>query len=168
MNPRGRRRIQLHQVPAEIEPEAGTYSLLFECDTPSEVSVGRLGRLKIQLGVYCYVGSALGSGGVRARVKRHLTPVTNKHWHIDYVRESLRLTRIMFTYSDRRLEHAWARALLRLSEAVPAIAGFGASDCHCPAHLIYFRGWPDRVQFGETLVGASPRAAVHHEILIAK
>lgn len=168
MDPRGQRRIHLQQVPAQIEARAGTYMLLFECKNPSEIAVGRLGYIKLMPGVYSYVGSALGSGGVRARVKRHLTPVVNKHWHIDYLREALHLNRILFTYSDRRLEHAWANALLRLSDGVVAMAGFGASDCRCASHLVFFKGWPDRVQFSETLIGASPRAARLRQILLAK
>jgi Uri superfamily endonuclease len=34
-------------------------------------------------------------------------------------------------------EHAWARALIQLPYASLPMPSFGASDCRCPAHLIY-------------------------------
>ena len=167
MDPRGEHRIDLELIPQAIQSKAGTYALLFESDTSGKVRVGRLGLLVLASGVYVYVGSALGSGGVRARVARHCRPLQRKHWHIDHLRSYLRLRRVLFTYCDRRLEHAWASALLRLGGAEAPLAGFGSSDCRCLSHLIYFQGWPDRVQFGETLKGASPSEAKMVELLIA-
>jgi Uri superfamily endonuclease len=167
MSPHSQRRIAASLVPSAIEAKAGSYSLLFECSSRADIAVGRLGRLRLKHGVYAYVGSALGSGGVRARVTRHLQPIKRQHWHIDYIRGSMHLTRVIFAYSQRRLEHAWASALLRLPEGEPAMSGFGASDCRCASHLVFFRGWPNRVQFGEALIEASPRSAAIHELLLA-
>jgi hypothetical protein len=49
----------------------GTYALIFTTDADLEIQVGRLGQLHVRPGVYVYVGSAHGPGGLAARVLRH-------------------------------------------------------------------------------------------------
>ena len=49
----------------------GTYALVLRSDVSAATEIGRWGRLTIRPGYYVYVGSALGPGGVRARVSRH-------------------------------------------------------------------------------------------------
>ncbi|MER3457701.1 MAG: hypothetical protein C4309_02785, partial [Chloroflexota bacterium] len=60
------------------------------------------------------------------------------HWHIDYLRPHAHLCEIWSAVSDERLECAWAQALFSLPGAQVIAPRFGASDCRCPAHLIYF------------------------------
>lgn len=141
-----------------IEKQSGTYVLVMEAEGAGSYRVGRLGRLAVQHGVYLYVGSALGSGGVKARAARHLRREKKRHWHIDFLLPHLRLQAFLVAYSRRRLEHAWASALSRLPEAEIPMPGFGASDCRCASHLLFFPGWPDRAQFRKALEGASPRS----------
>ncbi len=50
------------------------------------VRIGRRGELRLQPGFYIYLGSALGPGGVRARLALHFRPCTRPHWHLDYLR----------------------------------------------------------------------------------
>lgn len=54
---------------AEAEP--GTYALLLKLDKQERITVGKLGTFDLPAGYYLYVGSALGPGGLRARLTRH-------------------------------------------------------------------------------------------------
>jgi Uri superfamily endonuclease len=63
-------------------PFKGTYALVLRSDTSVSAEIGRWGRLAICRGYYLQVGSALGPGGVRARVSRHCRGAKSKHWHI--------------------------------------------------------------------------------------
>ncbi len=122
---------------ADLRPAPGTYVLQLMLSQDMRIQVGRLGTLDAAPGRYLYVGSALGPGGVKARVERHARTDKNAHWHIDYLRAGAVLSGVWVAYSDKRLECAWARALADAPSAVIPMAGFGASDCGCPAHLIY-------------------------------
>jgi Uri superfamily endonuclease len=119
------------------------------------IEAGRLGRLLLRPGLYAYVGSALGPGGVRARLKHHSTVTTKPHWHIDYLRARTRLERVWFTYDGLRREHEWAAALQALGGAAP-MPGFGASDCSCGAHLFFFERAPSLKLFVAKLREVDP------------
>ncbi len=118
---------------------AGTYVLALWLDTPQHTSVGRLGKFEFPAGWYLYVGSALGPGGLPARLARHqrrLGAGKRAHWHVDHLREHATWGAAWIRASERRLECAWAAALRRLPDAQIVAARFGASDCRCPAHLV--------------------------------
>ncbi|MCP3952032.1 MAG: GIY-YIG nuclease family protein, partial [Desulfobacterales bacterium] len=66
--------------------EAGTYALVMRLARPRTIPVGRLGPVIFKPGHYVYTGSALGPGGLAARIGRHLKPSKKFHWHIDYLR----------------------------------------------------------------------------------
>jgi len=67
-------------------PEAkGTYVLIAFAGQMKRLEIGRLGTFAIVPGFYAYVGSAFGSGGLRARIGHHLESTTAPHWHIDYL-----------------------------------------------------------------------------------
>src|ERR1035438_8832695 len=86
--------------PTTSSPHAG----LTGTSTTSD-RIGRLGALQLQSGFYFYVGSALGPGGVRARLAHHLKPSRRPHWHIDYLRAHTRVEEIWYCLDTRRLEH---------------------------------------------------------------
>ena len=65
--------------------EPGTYILVLRSTEHCSVKVGRLGVLRLEPGYYAYAGSALGPGGVGARLGRHLRGPRRAHWHIDYL-----------------------------------------------------------------------------------
>jgi hypothetical protein len=87
-----------------LPSDPGTYALLFQCDSPASVDVGRLGRIKLVRGHYIYVGSAFGQGGVRARVARHWRPINRAHWHIGYLRGSLKPVGVWVSFERKRLD----------------------------------------------------------------
>ncbi len=92
-----------------IEARGGTYALVLSSRADGFVRIGQLGELRLQSGFYIYLGSALGPGGVRARLAHHLQPCTRPHWHIDYLRAHADLEEVWYCHDGLRLEHEWAR-----------------------------------------------------------
>ena len=140
----------------------GTYLLLAQLGRGVEIQVGKLGTFSLDGGWYAYAGSALGPGGLPARVARHARADKRLHWHIDYLLQYAALETIWQTSYPQRLECAWAAAVLDLSGAQIAVRGFGASDCRCTSHLIYFPRRPDDQQITSALAGRSPTQARIH------
>jgi len=116
----------------------GTYALLIQLRQDATLRVGRLGTFRFPAGYYVYVGSALGPGGLKARLARHRRRQKAAHWHIDYLLAHAEIVDTRIDASGQRLECYWARALLSMPEAQVVVRGLGASDCSCPSHLIHF------------------------------
>lgn len=127
-----------------LQPKPGTYALILSCSTTGRVRIGRLGAMELQRGYYVYVGSALGPGGLQARIAQHQNSSASPHWHVDYLRGHTRLQRVWYSYEGYRYEHKWARAMHAMTGARIPLAGFGASDCRCPSHLYFFKRCPRR------------------------
>jgi Uri superfamily endonuclease len=121
---------------AEMNSNPGTYALVLHSKGSWGVQVGRWGCLDVRRGYYLYVGSALGPGGVKARVARHCREPKARHWHIDYLREFAAVTAVWYRHSPQRLEHRWARAAARL-DGFEQVGGFGCTDCLCASHLFF-------------------------------
>lgn len=118
-----------------MKPRTGSYVLFLRLPTPATVTVGKLGRLGFDRPYYAYAGSALGPGGIAARVGRHLRTGKKQHWHIDYLRERAEIVSVWELRSDAGGECLLANALATLNEADP-VRGFGATDCRCRSHLV--------------------------------
>ena len=131
----------------DIEPKPGTYALIFSCASNARIRVGRLGGMRLQRGYYVYLGSALGPGGLRARIAHHQKLTTRRHWHIDYLSAHARLRSVWLRYDGRRREHEWARAMQQVEGATIPFPGFGSSDCGCPSHLYFFKRCPAQISF---------------------
>jgi len=117
-----------------------TYLLALWLCQAETISVGRLGTYLFPAGWYLYVGSARGSGGIAARPNRHLRHLGDgkrPHWHIDFLRERAVWGGAWASAAGRQLECEWAAEVRRLPQAHMIVRGFGASDCRCPAHLVY-------------------------------
>src|SRR5271157_4044401 len=125
-----------------VQLRPGTYALLLSLATDAIIRIGRLGDLRLQPGFYVYVGSALGPGGVKARLAHHLRPAERPHWHIDYLGKKLKLEGIWFCYGRKRREHSWARHFSSMPGALVPMTGFGSSDCACESHLFFFKKCP--------------------------
>jgi len=130
-----------------IEPKPGTYALILSCASNARIQIGRLGTMQLQRGYYVYLGSALGPGGLRARIAHHQELSTRPHWHIDYLRAHTRLHSVWLRYDGRRHEHEWAREMQKVKGAMIPLLRFGASDCSCPSHLYFFKDRPRRTSF---------------------
>lgn len=116
-----------------IPPGKGTYILTLEVLESVTVRVGAIGDRLFVPGRYLYVGSALGPGGLKARLGRHFSREKKCRWHIDYLVANAEIRGAYYRDDGVRLECAWARWLGRHAEA--PVAGLGASDCSCSSHL---------------------------------
>jgi len=77
---------------------------------------------------------------------------------VDALRRHARLIAAWYTVDVRRCEHSWARLLTEMRGAELPAAGFGSSDCRCPAHLIRFERRPSRQAFRRRLRSVLPDA----------
>jgi Uri superfamily endonuclease len=121
-----------------LEGRPGTYALILLATSSRKIEVGRIGTLNIEPGYYVYVGSALGPGGVRARISRHARKAKTFRWHIDYLRATAQLIEVWCTYHVGRRECQWSQAVADIPWSTIPLAGFGSSDCQCVSHLHQF------------------------------
>ncbi|MBI5564338.1 MAG: GIY-YIG nuclease family protein [Chloroflexi bacterium] len=143
----------------QLPAERGSYVLVLEIKRSRALTIGRLGQVTLPAGMYAYAGSAFGSGGLRARLGRHLRGDGVKHWHIDYLRAVAEVRDCFYTVSDTRLECVWGQTLAAVPGATIPVPGFGSSDCqsNCAAHLIAL---PQRVNVRRVLEAAAHSAVV--------
>jgi histidyl-tRNA synthetase len=138
----------MRKEPIEAIPaEPGSYLLWLHLPQTQDLTIGKLGRINFPSGEYLYLGSAQGSGGLRARLGRHLLGSEKTHWHIDHLRAAAQVRgfgfqiRLAQSGSVPRLplECDWSQKLAILPEVSLPATGFGASDCRsgCAAHLVH-------------------------------
>ncbi|MBL7184044.1 MAG: GIY-YIG nuclease family protein [Anaerolineae bacterium] len=125
----------------------GTYALVLRLACQAEIAIGRLGTFTFPAGYYLYVGSALGTGGLEARLARHRRRDKKLRWHIDYLLEHAQLVEVWSAVSTDKLECLWAQAARELPGGEIPVPGFGSSDCRCPSHLIYLARKPTCEEF---------------------
>jgi len=121
-----------------VPPAPGLYCLVLRSLRPAHVSVGSLGECGFEPGIYVYVGSARGSGGLRSRIRRHLDRRKPRRWHIDYLTtsQSFKILAACFGASTEGLETQLVADLLK-DGLRPSIAHFGnTDDPRAPTHLL--------------------------------
>ncbi len=116
--------------------DKGIYCLVLK-NPASTAPIGALGPLRFSEGWHCYVGSALGSGGL-ARLTRHCRLATERNkrpkWHVDYLLTNPRFV-LEYTVSAPTIQRLECRLASTLGGK--GIPGFGCSDCSCDSHLLY-------------------------------
>lgn len=126
-----------------IPRKEGVYTLIMQLAKSVYVEIGRLGRHKLLKGIYVYVGSARGRGGLHARIMRHLRRIKSIRWHIDYITVLDECTIKAVIYDLTRepdIESIISRKLMEYEKFEPAIKGFGASDKRDYTHLFKYIG----------------------------
>ncbi|MCL4532378.1 MAG: GIY-YIG nuclease family protein [Actinobacteria bacterium] len=118
----------------------GSYLLLLELAESREIEVGKLGVFSFPAGWYVYAGSAMS--GIEQRVSRHLRPSAVRRWHLDYLRAYAPIREVLRFPGTERRECELATTLTRLPSATVPAPRFGASDCRCRTHLVYFAARP--------------------------
>ena len=131
--------------------EPGSYVLILRLAQPTTITIGKLGTFEFAAGWYAYTGSALGPGGLAARLAYHYRRHKTFHWHIDYLLAQAELVEIWWAVDGKRKECVWASALRSIPGARVPAPNFGASDCRCLAHLIYFKRRPAFTHFSRAL-----------------
>ena len=120
---------------ALLPDEPGVYVIILHLAQGRAISVGRLGNHSFSPGYYAYVGSALGPGGLAARIGRHIRTTKRPRWHIDALRRISAPLTVWCSPSQVKWEHVWAAAFEKMPGVHVPIRGFGASDCRCLSHL---------------------------------
>jgi Uri superfamily endonuclease len=124
----------------ELAKVRGVYAVLLYYRGP--LTVGALGRVHFA-GLYLYIGSALGSAGLK-RLTRHrqvyLGQRTTRRWHVDYL---LGAGSWLGAYWREAGPGAECDLALSLGRDLAVVPGFGSSDCRCPGHLFYAPGQPE-------------------------
>ena len=126
----------------KISPVPGTYAVLMRLKRFQSIVVGKMGKVDFPAGWYVYVGSAMGPGGLAARIGRHHRLTKKKYWHIDYLRPATRMAGCFLAADSVRREHDWAQYIGSEPIAGQPVTGFGSSDCRCAAHLFHFEIHP--------------------------
>ncbi|MEM2304268.1 MAG: GIY-YIG nuclease family protein [Candidatus Methanomethylicia archaeon] len=115
---------------ANIPESEGTYILVMEVASDFNIKIGCLGKHELKEGIYMYVGSARGPGGLKARIYRHLRLNKRIRWHIDYltVNPKVKIKAVFYLKSKTLLETIVARRLLSSNFFEGVIKGFGCTD----------------------------------------
>ena len=138
----------------DLPEDKGTYVLIAQVLQMKRLEIGSLGQFDIIPGFYAYVGSAFGSGGLRARIGHHLESTAEPHWHIDYLLGVAVPVEVWFTTADKKLEHQWAKLLEDLPGFRVPIPRFGSSDYHRSraSHLFYSKRRPSFRSFQRQII----------------
>lgn len=122
----------------------GVYALVIQIEKNLTTTVGALGEVGFQRGIWTYVGSATGTGSINLenRIRRHFTNEKAIHWHIDYLLKTNAIVlRAIWAESDRAAECDLASEMSKSPAFVAGPRGFGSSDCTrgCGTHLFRFK-----------------------------
>lgn len=111
----------------------GIYILFLKIVDDVRIRVGSLGEIKLERGLYAYVGSA--QNNLEKRIARHRSKKKRLQWHIDYitVNDRVLIEGICAYELPREYECRLAQLLEKISQR--AVKGFGSSDCRCPSHF---------------------------------
>ena len=97
----------------------------------------RKDRFTLEAGWYLYAGSANGSGGLKARISRHLRPEKRPHWHVDQL--TMAASDIFALAFPNGSECELTAELNEKSDFGFPLPGFGSSDCRsCTSHLLRY------------------------------
>ena len=133
--------IHLPRIRAKgTKPKNGAYLLRIRLDTPLNISLRR-GAIRgvLASGAYVYAGNAYGSGGLEARVRRHLDKTKKPHWHVDQV--TTRAAEVTADLFPGGQECDLIATLLASGDYAVPIPRFGSSDCRvCPSHFLRYVG----------------------------
>lgn len=125
----------------------GSYAVVYHCPTQIRIRIGSLGEIAFFKGFYIYVGSAMGPGGLQARVKRHFQKSKRRmHWHIDYISNAMDVWSAYICTDPTNQEHNWAHQLQTFDDT-SVVASIGCSDCRCASHLFHRWVLPDESFF---------------------
>ena len=139
-----------------IPRQTGTYALHLWLCHPQCAQIGKLGEFNFLPGDYLYIGSALGPGGLQARLSRHLRGESHHYWHIDWLRAITEVVGFYYLMKSSHSECLWSQALLDYPGVSVPVPRFGASDCRtsgksCAAHLVRFESGMHTDNVGEHL-----------------
>lgn len=117
----------------------GAYVLAIRIDRATEFALNGRAPVLMEPGWLVYAGSARGPGGMRARLRRHLSRNKSLHWHVD--RLTLAAGEVVAVPQSAASECGIIDSLLQSPNFDIAVRGFGNTDCRiCETHLLRFSG----------------------------
>ena len=116
------------------------YIAVFYLPECQSIKIGKLGTFNFSKGYYFYVGK--DRRNIRARVSRHISLRKKCRWHIDYLSLTAEPVFVCFL-DDRREGECKIQTQLKAIGGEITVPGFGASDCTCESHLLYFTCIPE-------------------------
>ncbi len=127
---------EFNSIIAKVPKSKGIYAIVFKISKSVRLySIKMFKNRVIEKGLYVYIGSARGPGGLRARIKRHLMKKKRRKWHIDYLTtlEYFKPIAIIYAITDQDLEYKVSELL---SNYLPIpVRKFGSTDKPSKAHL---------------------------------
>lgn len=119
----------------------GVYALLLLLKRGASVTIGSLGVVELERGIYIYIGSARGPGGVQRRVERHARRIKRVRWHIDYLTtmSDVEIVAVVHATASEDVEERLAAALSGAPCIEQSARGFGSSDRRSVTHLLLCR-----------------------------
>jgi Uri superfamily endonuclease len=129
----------LNIIAKEVPRDKGGYILLLKLKKNTKVMLGKR-EVYLKEGYYAYIGSAMGYGGLNARIRRHIRKEKKLRWHIDRLTALDYVDFIAVFYTkellENNFEHKVSECLLR--KGANYIKGFGSSDDRkSVSHLFY-------------------------------
>lgn len=119
-----------------IDSSHTLYTIYLEVPYEKTIEIGKLGTFYFDRGVYIYVGSA--KRNIIARIERHKKIEKKLKWHFDYLRPYGSIIKII-TYENISGECDLAEKIRKEVGGALPVRKFGASDCKCFSHLIYYK-----------------------------
>jgi Uri superfamily endonuclease len=116
--------------------DSGLYQLVLHLPRKLRIKVGGLGTFDFPAGFYVYTGSAKRS--LSSRIHRHRSKVKKRFWHIDYLLAKAEIHEVRLFKNSGLSECDLARKVACEPKAQIVVPGFGASDCRCQSHLVFF------------------------------
>ena len=124
--------------------DSGLYQLLLYLPENKRIIVGSKGVFNFTAGYYVYTGSA--KRNLNARVSRHIKHKKKLRWHIDYLTSKALCIAHRSYLTPNFSECELHQKTLKQPNASMPVKGFGASDCSCYSHLIFFNSLNDAWQ----------------------
>lgn len=131
----------------------GIYVLVIELSRNVSISVGKLGPLHFDKGLYAYVGSA--QVALEKRIERHFRKKKALFWHIDYLLQETD-SRILRVFTRCAPKSDECRVASKIAEHGEAVKGFGCSDCGCSSHLFHLNDYDFLFKFLNCFVLPNP------------
>jgi len=128
----------------KIPRTPGVYILIVYLSTSTTLTIGALGVASLPAGFYAYVGSAMGPGGLYARIRRHLSSKKRIKWHIDYVLKAGKIVGVIYGVSSVKRECEVASLIAKRYSFI--VKKLGSTDCKCISHFFYIGESRDSVK----------------------
>ncbi|SHH56623.1 GIY-YIG nuclease family protein [Thermosipho atlanticus] len=117
-----------------MEQNKGIYILFLIITKDLEIRIGSLGEVKLNKGLYLYVGSA--QKNLQKRIERHLKKEKKTFWHIDYLTKNESVEIISVALIQNATKETESNIACKLMKRFPFVKNFGASDDKkCNTHL---------------------------------